>query len=125
MVAGVRSKHQRPPKPHPYSFLLELDGEACARFRDATGLNVPHGTPRKTLILRGGVTTGTGLQTWRKQGNVPPREGALIMRDGAGVEKGRWKFRGARVSKWIGPDLSSTATGVTLLELTCESIDGA
>ena len=114
-------------KPQPYSFRLEIDGSDCARFQDALGLDVPHGTPRKTITLKRGVTTGATLWTWRSQGNVPPKNGSLVMLDASGAERGRWKFQSARVSKWAGPGFNAKGGDVAmeLLELACERIEEA
>ena len=119
-------RFQRPPKPLPYNFLLEMDGVVYARFQEVSGLDTPHGTTRKTIILRRGVITGQGLWGWRKQGNVPLRNGALVMLSSSGAERGRWKFQGARISKWVGPELSAKGGGdvaMKLLELACEGIE--
>jgi hypothetical protein len=122
----VPPKFQRPPKPLPYNFLLEIDGVRSARFQVVSGLDAPHGTARTTLILRRGLITGPVLWDWRKQGNVPLRNGALVMLDGFGGEKGRWRFKGARISKWVGPDLKAKGGGdvaMKTLELACEELD--
>jgi phage tail-like protein len=124
----VPSRFQRAPKPLPYSFRLVIDDAVCARFQDAAGLDVPLGAPRTTVKLKRGFTTGPGLWTWRRQGNVPPKDGALVMLDGSGAEKGRWLLRAARISKWVGPDLKAQGgndVAMTMLELTCERIEGA
>ncbi|MBZ5582059.1 MAG: phage tail protein [Acidobacteriia bacterium] len=120
-------RFQRPAKPSPYSFRLEIDGSICARFQDAAGLDVPHGAPRRTIILRRGVTTGPTLWTWRSQGNVPPKDGSLVMLDASGAERGRWRFQGGRVSKWVGPGFNAKGGDVVmdLVELTCERIEEA
>lgn len=122
-------RFQRNAKSHsPYSFRLEIEGIVCARFQDAFGLDVPHGTPRKTIVFRRGVTTGPGLWTWRSQGNVPPKDGTLVMLDGSGAERGRWKFQGGRISKWAGPGFNAKGgddVAMDLVELTCERIEEA
>ena len=125
-LGRVTSKFHRRSKPAPYSFRLEIDGVVCASFQDATGLDVPHGTPRKTITFRRGATIGAALPAWRSQGGVPPKDGRLVMLDGTGVEKGRWGFQAGRISKWIGPDLKAKhglGAAITILELTCERID--
>jgi len=45
----VPPRFQRPPKPLPYSFLLEIDGVVYARFQEVHGLDVPHGTVMSRL----------------------------------------------------------------------------
>jgi hypothetical protein len=117
---------RRPPKPLPYSFLLETDGSVCARFQQVAGLDVPHGTPRSTMILKRGIITGPVLWEWRRQGNVPPRGGALAMLDSSGAVRGRWKFQSARIVKWVGPELNAKGGGnatMAVLELACEGIE--
>ena len=121
----VPPRFQRPPKPLPYNFLLEIDGVVYARFQEVNGLDVPHGTPRKTIILKRGIVSGPGLWAWRKQGNVPLRSGALVLLDGAGAVRGRLPFRGCRISQWVGPAFNAKGGDVAMktLELTCEGID--
>lgn len=117
---------QRPRKLLPYAYALELDGRVCARFQAVSGLDVPYGAPRTTLTLRRGVTTGQALPAWRRQGNFPLRNGSLVMVDESGVEKGRWRLEGGRISKWTGPTLAAKGSGdvaIQILELTCERID--
>ncbi len=118
-------RFQRPAKPNPYNFRLEIDGVVCARFQDASGLDAPHGTPRTTITLKRGATTGPALWTWRSQGNVPSKNGSLILLDASGAERGRWRFEGARVSKWAGPGFNAKGRDVAmdLIELTCERIE--
>ena len=99
-----------------------------ARFQDITGLDVPLGTPRKTVTLRRGGTVGPGLRKWRSEGSVPPKNGCLVMLDAASAEKGRWNFRAGRISKWVGAGLHAKGSGdvaITVLELACESLDEA
>jgi T4-like virus tail tube protein gp19 len=122
---SVPPRFQHPPKPLPYNFLLEIDGAVCARFQEVSGLDLPHGTTRTTIILKRGIITGPGLWAWRKQGNVPLKNGALVMLGGSGAEKGRWKFQGGRISKWVGPEFQAKGGGdvaMKTLELTCEEI---
>lgn len=124
----MTSRFRRRPKPSPYSFRLEIDGAVCARFQGANGLDAPLGTPRTTLTLRRGVTIGPALAVWRSLGGVPPRDGSLVMLDGAGAEKGRWALQAGRISKWIGPDLKAkggAGVAITLLEVKCKRIDEA
>jgi phage tail-like protein len=122
----VPPKFSRPPKQLPYNFLLEVDGATCARFQEVAGLDTPHGTARTTLILRRGIVRGAGgLWDWRKQGNVPLKNGALAMLDPSGAVKGRWRFQGARITKWVGPEFNAKGGDVSMktLELTCEKIE--
>jgi hypothetical protein len=120
----VPPKFSRPPKQLPYNFILELEGAPCARFQEAGGLDAPHGVARTTLILRRGLAKG-GLMAWRKQGNVPLRDGALAMLGTSGTVKGRWRFEGARIAKWVGPESGGRGAEVSLkiVELACEKIE--
>ncbi len=127
-LGPVPRTFRRPAKPSPYTFRLEIDGIVCARFQDVSGLDVPHAVQRRVIALKRGITVGPMLWTWRAQGNVPPRDGSLVMLDGSGAERGRWNFQAGRISKWVGPGLNAKGGGdvaMEMLELSFERIEEA
>jgi len=127
-----------------FNFLVEIDGITQAGFQEVTGLDAAtpsvdyrEGTDpnhvRKlsglntysAISLKRGITDSDELWKWRQtviDGKTERRNGSIVLLDEAGAEKIRWNFTNAWPSKWTGPSLNATSTGVAVevLELTHE-----
>ena len=132
-----------------FNFLVEIDGITQAGFQEVTGLDAAtpsvdyrEGTDpndvRKlsglntysAISLKRGITDSDELWKWRQtviDGKTERRNGSIVLLDEAGAEKIRWNFTNAWPSKWTGPSLNATSTGVAVevLELTHEEVKRA
>jgi phage tail-like protein len=132
-----------------FNFLVEIDGITQAGFQEVTGLDAAtpsvdyrEGTDpnhvRKlgglntysAIGLKRGITDSDELWKWRQtviDGKTERRNGSIVLLDEAGAEKIRWNFTNAWPSKWTGPSLNATSTGVAVeaLELTHEEVKRA
>jgi phage tail-like protein len=144
MATGTRTDPYRG-----FNFVVEIDGITQAGFQEVTGLDATTGSvdyregtdpnhARKlpglntyaSITLKRGITDSDELWKWRQtviDGKAQRKNGSIVLRDEAGAEKIRWNFSSAWPSKWTGPALNATATGVAVetLELTHEELKRA
>jgi phage tail-like protein len=138
----------RPDPLRGYNFRVELDGVVKAAFREFSGLtfetdvveyregNEKHLHVRKLRGLRKftnlqgkrGITTDLQLWNWYNQilnGDAPLRDGAIVLTDEMQVDKLRWTFKNATITKCEGPSLNATANAVAIemIELAVDRVE--
>jgi phage tail-like protein len=116
----------RPKDPHE-RYLVEIASLVVAVFKEAEGLDVerdmeeveeggreeriavPGPFAKGTFVLRDGETDDLELYRWYEKSRDSDhfassrRSGFVILVDGAGHERMRWKFRTALITAWDGP----------------------
>jgi phage tail-like protein len=114
-----------------YNFKIELGGIARAGFREASGLDSAQDPVEyRTISLNRGVTNDAELWAWRKKsidGTIERKNGAIVLYDDTGKEKGRWNFVGGWPTKWTGPNFTATSNEVAIetLEIAHEGLKKA
>lgn len=131
-----------------YNFRVELDGVVQAAFREFSGLTFETDVVeyregnearlhvrklrglRKFTNLQGkrGITTDLQLWNWYNQilnGDAPLRDGAIVLTDEMQVDKLRWTFKNATITKWEGPTFNATANDVAIemIELAVDRVE--
>ena len=145
MATGERSDPYRA-----YNFLVEIDGNARAGFRECAGLDssqdpveyregneksltvrkIPTLVKYSNITLKRGITDDADLWNWRKQaadGKVDRKNGSIVLLNDTGEETMRWNFREGWPTKWSGADFNATGTDVAIetLEIAHEGIEKA
>jgi phage tail-like protein len=114
-----------------YNFKIELGGIARAGFREASGLDSAQDPVEyRTISLNRGVTNDAELWAWRKKsidGTIERKNGAIVLYDDTGKEKGRWNFVGGWPTKWTGPSFTATSNeeAIETLEIAHEGLKKA
>ena|GEM_PF-274750 len=132
-----------------FRFLVEIDGLIVGGFSEVSGLQVEteveevveggvnefvHKLPKRTkyenLVLKRGITDSDVLWKWHQDvvnGKIKRRSGYIILLDGEGNEKWRWRFVDAYPVKWAGPELKadSSAVAIEIIELVHNGIKKA
>ncbi|SRR5579871_1744792 len=133
-----------------YNFVVELNGQIVAGFRDVSGLDssievidyreggdkffpnrkLPGKVTYTNLVLKTGVTDDDKLYKWHQDwvkgaDSADRRLVRIVLQDRAGNEKRSWKVRNAWPAKWSGPTFNAEAHEVAIqtLELAHEGID--
>jgi phage tail-like protein len=126
MAASPFDAFARPRDPHE-RYLVEYQSIAIAVFKEAEGLDVARDTldieeggredlvavtgpySKGSFILREGESEDLELFRWFEKSRDADhlassrRSGAVILVDGAGRERMRWKFRAGVITHWEGP----------------------
>ena len=120
-----------------YNFAVEISGLIVGGFSEVSGLQAEievqeyreggvneyvhkRAGPTKyssNLVLRRGIADATELWSWYwdvMQGTIKRKAVDVVLMDGAGGEKRRWKFQNAYPVKWTGPDLKAAASEVAV-----------
>lgn len=129
-----------------YNFVIEIDDVQVAGFTEVGGLSTEtdvieyrEGTDRNrmrklvgiskfgNITLKKGMTLNRDLWEWRKttlDGQSDRRNGAIVLRDEAGVDQLRWEFYEGWVSKYEGPAMNSTANeaAIETIEIVSEEV---
>lgn len=119
-----------------FNFLVEIDGVTSAGFQECGGLDTQTasidyregGDPRHVrklaglnaftnLSLKRGITDSLDLWNWYQGSDRDRRTGAIILLDEQGVEKLRWNFAKAWVTKWTGPAFNATGNNIAIESL--------
>lgn len=133
-----------------YNFVVELDGQIVAGFKEVSGLDskievidyreggekffpvrkLPGKVSFSNIVLKTGVTDDTQLydwhQDWVKGSDSAKRKNIRIaLQDRAGNEKRSWKIREAWPANYTGPTFNAEAHEVAIqtVELAHEGID--
>jgi len=132
--------HSQPPiDPYPYldsRFFIEIDGLIAGGFSEITGLQVeteveeikeggvndythklPKGTKHPNIVLKRGITDSDILWKWHQDivnGIIERKSGAILLLDFEGNREIRWNFYEAYPVKWIGPNLNSKESNVSI-----------
>ncbi|RKF14894.1 phage tail protein [Roseovarius spongiae] len=131
-----------------YNFRFEVDGVGEAAFREFSGLTFevdqveyrdgddPYLHARKQYGLRKftnlqakrGITTDLQLYNWWQEVlNGPPqlRDGAIVLTDELQVDRLRWSFRNAFITKWEGPSFNATSNDVAIemIEISVDRVE--
>ena len=117
----------RPRDPHE-RYLVEIQSFVVGVFKEADGLEthremldveeggreealtIPGPYAEGTFVLREGEADDLELYSWYEKSRDADhlassrRSGCVILVDGAGRERMRWKFRTAVITHWEGPD---------------------
>ncbi|HLN89739.1 MAG TPA: phage tail protein [Candidatus Binatia bacterium] len=137
-------------KENPYRkfrFLIEIEGLTVGGFSEVSGLqletevetieewgvnNYVHKLPKKTkypnIVLKRGIIDSNNLWKWHQDvvnGKTSRKSGCIILLDGMGNEKRRWRFTQAYPLKWSGPELKADSNDVAVesLEFVHEGIN--
>jgi len=126
MTGSPFDSFARPRDPHE-RYLVEIQSLVVGVFKEAHGLDaereeveieeggreerisVPGPYAQGSFVLREGETDGPELYRWYEKSRdgdhlaSSRRTGAVILVDGRGVERMRWRFRAALISVWEGP----------------------
>lgn len=117
-----------------YSFVIEIEGATCARFRSCSGLKWENevtslreggqggfehrlmgGTKYGTLVLKQGFSGAPFYRRFLLAQRRPRRfHGAIVQLGPDGKPVARWSFKEAWISKWEGPDLDATKNEISL-----------
>lgn len=133
-----------------YNFIVELDGEQIAGFKEVSGLDskievidyreggekffpnrkLPGKVTYSNIVLKTGVTTDTKLYDWHKEWVQGASSAArklirVVLQDRAGNEQRSWKIREAWPANYMGPTFNAEAHDVAIqtVELAHEGID--
>ncbi len=142
-VTPVTARNQRP-SANPYgnfNFRVEIDGVDAGQFTAVDGLsieqeiieytsgaepNIIRKLPGKVkygnLTLKRGVVSGDTLWDWiqasfNADGDIPMKDGVLILEDHRGNEITRYNFYNAWPAKWQGPIFNASANDVAIEEI--------
>lgn len=148
-MASPFDSFARPRDPHE-RYLLEYQSIAIALFKEAEGLvseretlDVEEGGREELLAVTGPYSKGTftlregesedlELYRWFEKSRDADhlassrRNGAVILVDGAGRERMRWKFRAGVITGWEGPEQPprpGRSYPVETLEVTHEGLE--
>jgi phage tail-like protein len=119
-----------------FNFLVEIDGVTSAGFQECGGLDTQTASidyreggdgrhVRKlaglhsfsNISLKRGITDSLDLWNWYQGNDRDRRTGAIILLDEQGVEKQRWNFSKAWVTKWTGPAFNATGNSIAIESL--------
>ena len=133
-----------------YNFVVELDGQIIAGFKEVSGLDskievidyreggekffpvrkLPGKVTFSNIVLKTGITDDTALydwhQDWVKGADSAKRKLVrIVLQDRAGNEKRSWKIREAWPANYTGPTFNAEAHEVAIqtVELAHEGID--
>ena len=148
-MASPFDSFARPRDPHE-RYLVEYQSIAIALFKEADGLTTSRETldleeggrdellavsgpySKGTFTLREGESEDLELYRWYEKCRDADhlassrRSGAVILVDGAGHERMRWKFRAGVITGWEGPlepPRPGKAYAVETLEVTHEGLE--
>ncbi len=120
-----------------YNFRFEVDGVGEAAFREFSGLTFEtdaveyrdgdesylhvrkfYGLRKFTnLQAKRGITANLELWNWYLEilnGPAILRDGAIVLTDELQVDRLRWSFRNAFITKWEGPSFNATSNDVAI-----------
>ena len=123
------------------AFCLEIDGLSTAGFARCIGLEASRhvvayreggrdgprlfddGITPGRLMLERGVSRDRALWEWFESGDR--RDGAVVLLDGRGEERARWRLRRAFPSRWNGPELDAEIAEIAIeaVEITYEAME--
>ena len=117
-----------------FSEIEGLEGRiAAVAYRDGADTEsvarlLPGRVEYSNVVLRRGFAGDTELFEWWQsvaQGNLDPRNVAIILQDEQGKDVARWLLRRAWPTKYVGPDLRALGNEVAIetLELAHEGIE--
>jgi len=136
---GSKYFSQPPIDPYPYlgsSFFIEINGLIAGGFSEVTGLQVeteieeikeggvndfthklPKGTKYPNIVLKRGITDSDILWNWHQDvvdGIIERKSGSILLLDFEGNREIRWNFYNAYPVKWIGPNLNSKESSISI-----------
>jgi phage tail-like protein len=119
-----------------FNFLVEIDGVISAGFQECGGLDSTTAPieyregadPRhvrkiaglnafSNISLKRGISDSLDLWNWYQGRDRDRRTGSIVLLDETGVEKLRWNFNQAWVTKWTGPAFNATGNNVAIESL--------